>query len=64
MKLSVGDKIIGTQSHNMGIIREILKVRKTGYTWKYPDIDEHFISENSNDPFFEWGWEILKEDKE
>jgi hypothetical protein len=57
MKLNAGDKIIGTGNHNKDIVRKIIAVRKTGYDWKYPDIDEVFISENSNDPFFEWNWE-------
>ncbi len=60
MKLSVGDKIYGQQHHNKGIIREIVDVRDTGYTWKYPDHDDTYWSENSNDPFFEFGWELLK----
>lgn len=43
------------------IRRQIVAVRATGYTWRYPDIPgETFLSENSTDPFFEWGWE--KED--
>lgn len=36
--------------------RQITEVRKTGYTWIYPDTpDKDFLSENSNDPFFEMG---------
>lgn len=61
MKLSVGDTIIGTHPHNDGIIREILEVRKTGYTWKYPESDADFWSENSSDPFFVMGWELVNE---
>jgi hypothetical protein len=63
VKLSVGDKIVGTASHNKGIIREILKVRKKGYTWRYPEnIERYYESENSNDPLFEYGWKIIKEE--
>jgi hypothetical protein len=63
MKLNIGDIIKGIMSHNDKVTRQITEVRKTGYTWKYPDIDDRdFWSENSNDPFFEWGWEIVKED--
>lgn len=44
--------------------REIVDVRPTGYSWKYPDLGEttpsgvenYWISENSSDPFFEVGW--------
>lgn len=54
----VGDVLRGTM-HNSGVECEILEVRDTGYTWRYPDIpDKDFWSENSCDPFFEWGWEI------
>lgn len=39
--------------HFPGIIKEITAVRKTGYTWKYHDLDgQDFWSENSSDPHF------------
>lgn len=58
MKLQEGDVIRGRASHNKGIIRKITEVRATGYTWIYLDIPEmDFISENSNDPYFDLGWE-------
>jgi hypothetical protein len=47
------------------IIREITKVRKHGYDWKYPDLGDLtpsgeincFRSENSNDPELFW-WRL------
>jgi hypothetical protein len=52
LKLNVGDRIV-----SLGIVREITAVRETGYTWRYPDKpDKDFLSENSNDPFFDLGW--------
>jgi len=58
LKLKIGDKIIGIESHNKGIVRKITEVRETGYTWEYPDSQSSndYISENSSDPFFEFGW--------
>ena len=58
-ELNKGDLIIGTQNHNRGIVRKIVEKRKSGYDWKYPEIDEIFMSENSNDPYFECGWEKI-----
>jgi len=65
MKLSVGDTIISDPTvHGTEIQREIVDVRKAGYGWKYPDLGEttpigtenYFWSENSTDPFFDYGW--------
>lgn len=53
-----GNKIIGFGDHNKNIIKEIIDVRKTGYSWKYEDLDRVFMSENSNDPLFEHCWEL------
>lgn len=61
MILKVGDCIRSTDTERI-VVREILKVRKTGYQWRYPEIPEKtFMSENSNDPFFEWGWEKISD---
>lgn len=51
-----------------GAIREIVDVRRSGYGWRYPEIEgqppaqgeNYFISENSNDPFFEHGWKKIE----
>lgn len=59
MDLKVGDLVKLTNTKNE-VVRKILEVRDTGYTWIYPDIPSRdFWSENSNDPFFELGWEKL-----
>jgi len=58
MKLKVGSIIIGIGSHNRDIVREIVEVRKTGYTWKYENSVNDYWSENSNDPFFEFDWKL------
>jgi hypothetical protein len=59
MELKVGDIVRGIARHNDKVRREILEVRPTGYTWRYPDVPDHdFWSENSNDPFFDAGWEV------
>lgn len=51
---SVGDIIY---SPRFEVYRELTEKRLTGYTWKYPDIEgKDWLSENSGDPFFEWGW--------
>jgi len=57
MKLKVGDKVMW--DNNPDVIREIIEVRPTGYTWRYPGdepatLENTWISENSNDPFFDW----------
>lgn len=62
MKLREGDLIIGRD----GTVREIVDVRSTGYGWRYPDIEgmppaqgeNYFWSENSGDPYFDWGWRL------
>jgi hypothetical protein len=41
------------------VVREIVRVRETGYEWKYPNIDKTFMSENSNDPMF-YFWQLTK----
>jgi len=56
MDLVKGDIIIGAEHHNLDIKKEILKKRKTGYDWKYPDVNCTYMSDPSNDPYFEWGW--------
>ena len=46
--------------------REIVEVRDSGYSWKYPELGEKtpaggdnlFLSEESNDPFMEMEWEV------
>lgn len=63
MKLKVGDKIMFDK--NPDVIREIVEVRTTGYTWRYPgsepvDLSNTWISENSNDPFFDGLWEKVE----
>jgi len=64
MNLQVGDIVIGTQAHNRDVVREITEVRTTGYTWCCPDIEgQDWISENSCDPFFELGWELVEMSK-
>jgi len=55
------------------IYRKIAAVRPTGYSWYYPEWDfetetpggreNHFISENSSDPFLE-NWNKFKPDGE
>lgn len=57
MKLKVGDRVVWNPDKD--VIREIVEVRDTGYSWKYPDIDKTFLSENSNDPFFEMHWSLV-----
>ena len=60
MELKIGDVVRGTMQANQGIEREIVKVRKSGYDWRYPGVpDKVFASENSTDPKFELGWERL-----
>jgi len=56
MDLVKGDIIIGVEHHNLDIKKEILKKRKTGYNWKYLEGNWVYRSENSSDPYFEWGW--------
>lgn len=53
-----GSKIVGFGEHNKNIVKEIIEVRKTGYSWKYEDSDRVFMSENSNDPLFEQCWTL------
>lgn len=56
-RFAVGDLVKCLRPHAQGIVREILAVRRTGYTWRYPEVpDKDFWSENSNDPFLELGW--------
>lgn len=53
-KFNIGDVLV-----NGSVEREIIEVRDTGYTWRYPEApDKDFWSENSNDPLLEWGWEL------
>lgn len=69
----VGDIIELTGSDGLGIAhetiyRKIAEVRETGYTWFYPQwgfnektpggAENNFLSEDSNDPFLEWGWTL------
>ena len=58
-RFKVGDVIVSGE-----IKRKITEVRETGYTWIYPESEsgEDFLSENSNDPFFEW-WVVKHENK-
>lgn len=56
MELKIGDKVIGYGKHNEGIIREITAVRNKGYSWRYEDSSNEYLSENSSDPLFEMGW--------
>lgn len=62
MMLEPGDVIIGYGSHNDGVVREIIEARPSGYTWTYPQLPgedrpaETYLSENSNDPYFEAQW--------
>ena len=59
MKLKVGDTIVGYEKYNDGIERTITEVRQSGYTWKYAnDGFRDYWSENSSDPFFDWGWKL------
>ena len=55
MILKIGD--IVENKKNKEIKRVIIKVRKTGYTWAYVELpNKYFYSEDSNDPFFIFGW--------
>jgi hypothetical protein len=57
----VGTVIFKIGANGEEIRREIIAVRPTGYTWRYPDIpDQTFDSENSNDPLFEWDWKAAE----
>lgn len=59
--IKVGDYVLGTVPGNLGVIRRITEVRDSGYTWVYlHGLGEDFISENSNDPFFEHGWHVIR----
>lgn len=55
-KLAPGDVIIWKE--NPSVIRQIVDVRPTGYGWHYEDDPEkkYFLSEDSTDPFFQYGW--------
>lgn len=54
MKFSKGDIIISER----GIEREIVKVCKDYYLWKYPDLAYGvYDSRNSNDPTLYW-WKL------
>jgi len=59
---NVGDRIICTQKHSLGVERFIINVRLTGYSWVYPDMPNKGMcdTENSTDPMLECGWEIKK----
>lgn len=67
MILNPGDQIVSDQ----GTVREIVNVRPSGYGWKYPEWGEkcpngqtnYFISENSNNPFFDWVWRMARPDE-
>jgi hypothetical protein len=60
VKFKVGDRI-----RQGNVVKEITKVRETGYTWKYPYIpDKDWWSEARDDPFFERGWDLIQEDGE
>ncbi len=60
-KFNKGDVIVSAPNRKLlrPIYKEIVKVYKRHYTWKYPDIDKEFDSRNSNDPEFVW-WELYK----
>lgn len=60
-QFDVGDVIICHQEHSKEVVREITEKRKTGYTWRYPDMHDagERYTENSSDPFLMWGWEKL-----
>jgi hypothetical protein len=50
-KFRVGDRIVNTA----GVVREILAVRETGYSWRYPNsAGSEFTTENTDDPLCEW----------
>lgn len=63
-KWNVGD--ILANKNWPDVFYKIAVVRKTGYSWYYPQYpfegktpsgaENHWWSENSSDPFFEMGW--------
>jgi hypothetical protein len=59
IKYAVGDVMVFRREGYEPVFHEITEVRDTGYTWQYPDLPNggDFWSENSNDPFYECGWE-------
>lgn len=67
--LRPGDQMVWRD--NESVVREIVDVRSTGYGWKYPDLgtvtptggENYFASENSSDPFFEYGWRQASADE-
>lgn len=63
-KFKVGDVIrpISGDPERRAIRRRILKVRRGGYDWEYPDIPgKTFSSVNGTDPDFFW-WELATEE--
>ena len=59
--LKAGDVICHSGFGTEPIFREIIECRDSGYTWRYPEVPEkYFYSEDSNDEFFEQGWEIFE----
>lgn len=59
--IRVGDVILPRS--RVSFARIITEVRDTGYSWRYVDRteDHDFVSENSNDPFFELGWHVYRQ---
>lgn len=60
----VGDIIEQTTDGHETIYREIIEVKKGGYTWRYPNlpadvkIDNYFYSQDSSDPMLRWDWQL------
>ena len=60
-RYNVGNVLVKKEKGKEPIYREIIEVRETGYSWKYPDVPHRvFYSEDSSDPFFEWKWVKVK----
>lgn len=64
MKFKTGDIVVGTEAHTRGVKREIVAVRATGYTWRYPGITSmEFETDSLYDPFL-GKWEISESKSE
>ena len=64
MELQINDIIV--MKRNPGVIRKIKEIRDTGYTWVYVSAYNHdiesqkYLSDDSNDPYFNEGWMVKK----
>jgi len=45
--------------HSSHTVRQIVAVRDTGYSWRFPYGDTNYSTEGTIDPFLEDGWHTV-----